>query len=54
MEKPLIGYYHVELASIVLSKEKTCLQVPNFNDDIAQLKLKDILNTSFCMEGKIL
>lgn len=44
----------MELTSIVLGKEETCLQVPNFNDDIAQLKLKDVINTSFVWKGEFL
>lgn len=39
-------WYHVQLPRIVEGKGQVRLQVPNFNDDLPQLKLKDVMGTN--------
>ncbi len=39
-------WYHVQLPGIVEGKGQVRLQVPNFNDDLPQLKLKDVMGTN--------
>ncbi len=39
-------WYHVQLPGIVEGKGQVRLQLPNFDDDIHELKLKDVMGTN--------